>query len=142
MSLRAPIAVRLPRAFVRRRFDLASWFARTGEIRPAWGWRYRLHPAEARFAQALLRRKSNLWVYRCDQQGYAGDFVIVDMSAPDARHRTAWTVELKRGQRPRQMPRGGVQMRNGRNAGLDVAGVEPTLWLADAELFLDHLVNT
>ena len=35
---------------------------------------------EKRFARRLLERKRNVWLFRCNQRGFCGDFIAVDMS--------------------------------------------------------------
>lgn len=52
---------------------------------------------ERSFARALLDRATQLWLYRCHQQRFCGDFVVVDRSSPDPSLRTAWVLDLKRG---------------------------------------------
>ena len=42
--------------------------------------RYALKSDEKPFLRELLRRKRNVWAFRCDQRRFAGDFVVVDMS--------------------------------------------------------------
>jgi len=37
------------------------------------------------------------WLYRSNQAAACGDFVIVDLSAPDPRRRRVWIVALKLG---------------------------------------------
>ena len=65
---------------------------------------------EERFARDLLTRKRNLWLYRCNQRRYCGDFAVVDMSA-GLPLRALWVLELKTGARPR-LGGGGLQVRN------------------------------
>ncbi|WP_434381477.1 hypothetical protein [Melittangium boletus] len=59
--------------------------------------RYALKNDEKPFVRELLRRKPNLWVFRCDQRRFAGDFVVVDMSEPRREHRWVVVLDLKQG---------------------------------------------
>ncbi len=59
--------------------------------------RFALSSRELRFVRALHARKANLWVWRCRQDAFAGDFVVVDMSEPDPARRRCWVLELKMG---------------------------------------------
>lgn len=52
---------------------------------------------ERSFARALLDRSPQRWLYRCHQQQFCGDFVVVDLSPPEPSARVAWVVDLKRG---------------------------------------------
>jgi hypothetical protein len=68
---------------------------------------------ERHFARELLRRKSNLWVFRSNQRLACGDFVIVDVSSPTPARRRAYVIDLKQGA-PIRLGGGGagVQLRN------------------------------
>ncbi len=70
--------------------------------------RFGLSSRETRFVRAIHARKSNLWLWRCRQDAFAGDFVVVDMSEPRPEARTVWVLELKQGQALK--PVGGHQM--------------------------------
>lgn len=61
------------------------------ELRPA----FDVSAPEKRFARALLRDKRNVWLYRCHQQRFCGDFIAVDMSAAEPARRPAVVIELK-----------------------------------------------
>ena len=52
---------------------------------------------EKRFACLLLQRKRNIWLFRCNQRGFCGDFIAVDMSAELPRQRSVVVIELKVG---------------------------------------------
>lgn len=81
---------------------------------------------ERPFARAVLERYPQIWVYRCHQQAACGDFVLVDLSAPNPSGRHAWVVELKRGASLRRSGGGaGFQLRNAPHAADDLvrAGV-------------------
>jgi len=56
---------------------------------------------EKRFACRLLEQKRNVWLFRCNQRAFCGDFVAVDMSADLPRLRPACVIELKTGARLR-----------------------------------------
>ncbi|MFP2932934.1 hypothetical protein ACLESO_48855 [Pyxidicoccus sp. 3LG] len=59
--------------------------------------RYALKSDEKPFVRELLDRKRNLWVFRCDQRRFAGDFVVVDMSEPRPARRQVVVLDLKMG---------------------------------------------
>jgi hypothetical protein len=59
--------------------------------------RYVLKSDEKPFVRELLRRKRNVWVFRCDQRRFAGDFVVVDMSEPRPERRWVVVLDLKMG---------------------------------------------
>jgi hypothetical protein len=59
--------------------------------------RYALKSDEKPFVRELLSRKRNLWVFRCDQRRFAGDFVVVDMSDPRPARRQVVVLDLKMG---------------------------------------------
>jgi len=50
---------------------------------------------ERAFASRLLEEKPHLWVFRCNQQCFCGDFIVVDMSSPDHESRRVLAIELK-----------------------------------------------
>jgi len=52
---------------------------------------------EKRFACRLMQRKRNIWLFRCNQRGFCGDFIAVDMSADLPRLRSVVVIELKVG---------------------------------------------
>jgi hypothetical protein len=59
--------------------------------------RYALKSDEKPFLKELLRRKRNMWAFRCDQRRFAGDFVVVDMSEPRPGRRWVVVMDLKLG---------------------------------------------
>jgi hypothetical protein len=67
------------------------------------------------FARALLGARTQLWLYRCNQRAACGDFVVVDVSPPWPRLRTAWVLELKRSAVLR-FGAGGVQLADAEGA--------------------------
>lgn len=68
---------------------------------------------EKSFVRELLFRKSNFWIFRSDQQGFCGDFVIVDMASPLKKLRSVAVIDLKQGA-PLKVGGGGagVQFKN------------------------------
>lgn len=87
--------LRIPCAFVRGNCSFQQVIARA-HLAPQ-AWRFEMSPGEVRFARALLARHTELWLYRTDQQAFAGDFLLVDMSAPDPAMRQLWALDLKLG---------------------------------------------
>jgi hypothetical protein len=93
-----PLTLQLP-VWLVERFDLARVLAECGR----WSWaeayrlleRFEMSGPEREFAQALLARRTNLWLYRCNQREACGDFVVVDLSPPAAADRPALVLELK-----------------------------------------------
>jgi hypothetical protein len=81
------------------------------------------------FARALLAVRSQLWLFRTHQRGFAGDFVVVNLSSPDPAYRLVFAVELKMGSRVRV--HGGTPLQL-RNAGLVVAHIARTGVIADS----------
>lgn len=70
--------------------------------------RFQFHCDERQFAEELLSRHTQLWLFRADQTLACGDFVVVDMSAPKPRDRRVIALELKlRG----KLREGGHQLR-------------------------------
>jgi hypothetical protein len=96
---RVPLVIHVPPAFARGRcsFDQVVARALPAEVRHHTAWRFALSSDERRFARALLDRRPQLWLYRTDQQGRAGDFLAVDMSAPRPDRRRLWAIEVKLG---------------------------------------------
>lgn len=50
---------------------------------------------ERHFVRELLRRKRNLWLFRCHHRRFCGDFIVVDMSGPEPERRPAMVLEVK-----------------------------------------------
>ena len=50
---------------------------------------------EKAFARRLLRTKRNLWLYRCHQRRFCGDFAILDQSGRTPAGRRVLIAELK-----------------------------------------------
>lgn len=121
------LVLRLPPSLLAEGFNLARLIARD----PARSWsegyrlleRFELSSRERRFARALLERRPNLWLYRCDQRSFCGDFVVIDMSAPRPADRRVTAVELKAGVAPRPGGGGQFERLDGALAALVAAGV-------------------
>ena len=96
-----PLTLRLPFAMVDRHLRLEQILA----AEPSRSWAqslplltvFALTRPEKRFACRLLQRKRNIWLFRCNQRGFCGDFIAVDMSAELPRLRSATVIELKSG---------------------------------------------
>jgi hypothetical protein len=43
----------------------------------------------------MLREHTNLWLFRCNQRSFCGDFAVVTMSARSPARRGCWAIELK-----------------------------------------------
>jgi len=109
----APLTLRLPFWMADRGFRLERALARD----PRWGGRpvhavsrLRLSGPERRFACTMLRERRSWWLFRCDQVGGCGDFVLVQMSPPKPADRVAVALELK--ERSPLKPGKGLQLRN------------------------------
>ncbi len=125
MTPPAPFAVRLPPGrLIRSRSVTRQLLERAGCRRLAARWRtaFRFCNDERAFAAGLLRQKPNLWLFRCNQRAFCGDFVVVDMSSPDPERRRVWVVDLKQGA-PLRVGGGGagVQLQNAERAVAEVA---------------------
>jgi len=108
MARPAPLLLHLPRReLLGARWGVVRWSParllrrRTGggrRLRSSQVASFRTHPHEQAWAEALLARRSNLWLFRSNQHAFCGDFLVVDMSSPARESRRVWVVELKRGQ--------------------------------------------
>lgn len=98
-----PWTLFLPFALAHHGFNLARLLAADPERSWTEGYRlqqrFELRRPEQRFALALLRRRTNLWLFRCDQRRFCGDFVVVDMSSPWPDRRRVHVVELKQNEK-------------------------------------------
>jgi hypothetical protein len=56
---------------------------------------YALHGYEGEFARALLAAHSRYWLFRTNQQGRAGDFIVLDRSASERARSRCFAIELK-----------------------------------------------
>ena len=87
-----PLTLRLPFAMVDRHLRLEQILAAD----PSRSWAkslpllavFALTRPEKRFACRLMQRKRNIWLFRCNQRGFCGDFIAVDMSADLLRLRS------------------------------------------------------
>jgi len=79
--MRPRLVVRLTRPVLRDRAHLGPRFA--------------LRSHEVRFALRTLDRCPQVWLFRCHQQRFCGDFVAVDMSAASPHRRRVVPIELK-----------------------------------------------
>lgn len=122
--MRSPYLLRLP-FWLAARFDLAMLLSHrpdlSGSVARRWLEVFALSGPETAFARRLLERKRNLWLFRCHQRRFCGDFAVVDMSAPIGR-RTAWVIELKQGAVLRADV-GGIQLQQVEAALQELAGV-------------------
>jgi hypothetical protein len=96
-----PLTLRLPFAMVDRHLRLEQILAAD----PSRSWAqslplltvFALTRPEKRFACRLMQWKRNIWLFRCNQRGFCGDFIAVDMSADLPRLRSVTVIELKVG---------------------------------------------
>jgi hypothetical protein len=96
-----PLTLRLPFAMVDRHLRIEQILA----ANPSRSWAqslfllavFALTRPEKRFACRLMQRKRNIWLFRCNQRRFCGDFVAVDMSADLPRLRSVVVIELKVG---------------------------------------------
>ena len=69
---------------------------------------------EIRFCFSFIERLSNWWLFRCHQRQFLGDFIAIDMSAPNLSQRKIWVLELKMHQDVHSKK--GFQLRNATRA--------------------------
>lgn len=139
-----PLVLYLPRRALARRDAIRMLVARLdaraftrAELEGAFAFK----DDELAFARKLAER-TNLWVFRVNQRAFAGDFLVVDVSAPSPRLRPAVALDLKRGRAVRE-GRPGIQMqRTDRalaalaNAGLVAPSCVPLHVVGDARSVL------
>lgn len=101
---------------------------------------------ELSFARGLLLAKSQFWLFRTHQRGFAGDFVVVNLSSPDPSRRPVYAVELKLGARVRVHEGTPLQLRNActvvthiAKTGVIAESCEPEMLTGDARAVIDHL---
>lgn len=115
MSLPFPMTLHLPFRLVDDGFKLGELLLLLPGMTSGKAFRLReafsLSSRERVFARTLLRNKRNLWLFRCHQQGFSGDFIVVDMSDPSPERRPATIVELK-ARVPLKIGGAGLQARN------------------------------
>jgi len=96
-----PLTLRLPFAMVDRHLRLEQILA--ADTSRSWAQSlpllavFALTRPEKRFACRLMQRKRNIWLFRCNQRGFCGDVIAVDMSADLPRLRSVVVIELKVG---------------------------------------------
>jgi hypothetical protein len=147
-----PLTLRLPFAMVDRHLRLEQILAAD----PSRSWaqsqplvaRFALTRPEKQFARRLLERKRNIWLFRCSQRGYCGDFIVVDMSAGRPELRPVVVIELKSGVRPTigggaaslQLRKAGAAVAELAKAGNVIAKDTPiTLVCGDYQLVLEWI---
>ena len=95
-----PLTLRLPPWLVDR-FDLPRVIAEAGSYTRSEAYRllerFAMSGPEQAFVQTVLARRTNLWLYRCNQRAACGDFLVVDVSSPAPLDRAAVAIELKAG---------------------------------------------
>lgn len=77
---------------------------------------FEMRTQERAFARSLLARKRNLWLFRCNQRCFCGDFAVVDMSSQNPAARPVFVVELKMGAPLQVGVKPGTQLGNWRAA--------------------------
>ena len=87
----------------------------------AWLEQFEVSGPERRFVLALLRAKTNYWLFRCNQTRFCGDFIVVDMSGDSPSQRRLWVLELKANEAVREV--GGHQVARWREAVAEIAQV-------------------
>ena len=144
-----PLTLLLPFWMVDESFSIAMLLASDPDRSGAETWRlqevFSMSSREEAFVRRLLRKKRNIWLYRCNQRGWCGDFVLVDMSVPDIRYRQAVVIELKSGASLKRSG-GGLQVKNASAAiaeltaaGVLSEGAELVTWLGSKEAVLEAL---
>ena len=107
--------------------------------------RFALSSRERDFARTVLRRRLNLWLWRCRQGAAAGDFAVVDLAEADPGRRRVHVLELKADAPLRE---GGAdhQLRNAGEVlvelsaeGVLATGAELLLLRGDRAALLEHL---
>ncbi|MBK9035300.1 MAG: hypothetical protein IPL61_29280 [Myxococcales bacterium] len=95
-----PLTLRLPPWLVDR-FELPRVIAESGDCTRSAAFRllerFAMSGPEQAFVQTVLARRTNLWLYRCNQRAACGDFIVVDVSSPTPADRVAVAIELKAG---------------------------------------------
>ncbi len=72
---------------------------------------YVLSSSEYSFAREVLGTRTQMWLFRCHQQTFCGDFVVVDRSPARGRPVPCWVIELKMLTKLR-LGRPGIQLAN------------------------------
>lgn len=98
MSTRRLLTLRLPlQAVLRADGFVRRLRARRADPSPKLVMAFAFKNDELPFARRLLAAHSRIWLFRCNQHAFAGDFVAIDMSSRDVARRRAWCLDLKRG---------------------------------------------
>ena len=98
MSLEPPITIRVVRKTVQRADGLVrSLKGKRRRIDAALFHCFAFKADELPFAQRLLARHARIWLFRCNQRAFAGDFIAIDMSSRRVPKRRAWCLDLKLG---------------------------------------------
>jgi hypothetical protein len=123
---REPLTLRLPFKMVDEpgKFNVHRLLAEVDERSSSQAWglkeRFEMSSREERFVRGLLSSKRNLWLYRCNQRRFCGDFIAVDMAAAAVHLRPSYALELK-ADAPLKVGVGpGVQMANLEEAYLEL----------------------
>jgi len=115
MAIPSPMTLYLPFRMVDESFSVPLLLEEARDISPGHAFRLReafaMSSREEVFVRTLLRHKRNIWIFRCHQKGFSGDFVVVDMSTPKPAERRAVVVELK-ARAPLKLGGGGLQVKN------------------------------
>jgi len=85
---------------------------------------------EQAFVGSLLTQKQHYWVFRCNQQRFCGDFVVVDMSCPESKRRRIFVIEMKENTELKIDSGAGIQLRNAAEA-IEIIAQETGAILAD-----------
>lgn len=143
-----PLLLRLPFWLVDYGFTFERLLSDDPKISWSRAWtlipKFELSSNELRFAREILKRKRNLWLFRCHQQSFTGDFAVVDMSCPWFSRRRAYLLELKLGEEIKSGGRGaGGQMVNAHLVReefqrLEIAGDLTELYCGDGLAMLDR----
>lgn len=137
MPHRVPTSLKLYRSALERRDAVASLITSAIKPSPAHAalvfQSFAFKNDELHFARELLRRKSQLWLFRSNQRAFCGDFTVIDVSSPWPERRRAFVIDLKLGAPVRLGGGGaGVQLRNAERAVREIArttgalGPDPT----------------
>ena len=148
-----PRTLYLPFRMVDESFSVELLLQETPGIPAGKAWRLReqfdMSSREEAFARQLLRRKRNLWLFRCHQQAYCGDFIVVDMSDPRPARRPAWVLELKARAPLKKGSGAGLQVKNAPEAlaelcaqGVLTAEAPIEILLGDEDAILEYLGAT
>lgn len=125
-----PYTLRLPFALVDQGFSMDQLLMRDPDLSRSQAWQrlevFAVSNPERAFCRRLLFERRNLWLYRCNQRRFCGDFIVVDMSAGVTDHRRAVALELKQGA-PLKVGAGGVQLAQVDDAFAEIAARDGVL---------------